>query len=260
MWSWRSGKGKSEEDPLTYSLLKEVPSRPLPQELVDQECSATFHEWRDEIECDLVAAVTDEKAPAFATFLKAGPGLLQINLPDSGEKCLLIFSTPVRAADYASVAMPDQRFEYFCSSAEQTVSVIKEFHDHAGIKHIALDRCPRCDIFTALGAANMNSAAKVITTWKISKATEMARLVLYFDYAQNAAKAGKFMLARDVALETVGHVTLEDPRLHLLLGKLAVQLGDKQLLREAIRFLGMFKQEDKLKELQAAQKAKVVPF
>ena len=106
----------------------------------------------------------------------------------------------------------------------------------------------------------MNSTAKVITSWKIFKATEMARLVLYFDYAQNAAKVGKFMVARDVALETVGHVTFEDPRLHLLLGKLGVQLGDKQLLREAIRFLGMFKQDDKLEELQAAQKAKVVPF
>jgi len=44
-----------------------------------------------------------------------------------------------------------------------------------------------------------------------------------------------------VALETVGHVNLEDPRPHLLLGQLAVKLRDRELLREAKSFLQFFK-------------------
>ena len=49
--------------------------------------------------------------------------------------------------------------------------------------------------------------------------------------------------ARDVALESVGHVSLEDPRPHLLLGELAVALRDRTLLQEAQNFLRFFKHE-----------------
>jgi len=35
----------------------------------------------------------------------------------------------------------------------------------------------------------------------------------------------------------MGHVTMEDPRLHLLLGKLGLALGDRALLGDAQSFL-----------------------
>jgi hypothetical protein len=66
---------------------------------------------------------------------------------------------------------------------------------------------------------------------------------LYFAYALRSARAGQLEVARDVALEAVGHVSLEDPRPHLLLGELAVALRDRTLLQEAQAFLRFFKHE-----------------
>jgi len=50
-------------------------------------------------------------------------------------------------------------------------------------------------------------------------------------------------VARDVALEAIGHVTLEDPRLHFLLGQLALGLSDRVLLREARAHMAFFRQD-----------------
>jgi hypothetical protein len=67
-------------------------------------------------------------------------------------------------------------------------------------------------------------------------------LDLYFAYALQLARAGHLETARDVALETVGHVSLEDPRPHLLLGELGVALGERTLIDEAQEFLRFLKQ------------------
>jgi len=257
MWNWLSIR--KDKFP-SYSLLKAVPSRGLPQDLAAREESADYGQWRDRIESELFAQATNENAPGFATFLKSGNGLLQIRLPDSEKGCLLVFSTPVRATDYAGAAAPERKFHLFCSSAEQVVPVVAEFRERAGIGHVALDRCPRCSMFTVLDASSLDSAARAVRAWKISKATQIARCRLYFDYAQAAARVGQFLVARDVALELVGHVTAEDPRVHLLLGKLAVQLQDKTLLREAKRFLILLKQIVTLNDLQETARMKSVRF
>jgi hypothetical protein len=92
----------------------------------------------------------------------------------------------------------------------------------------------------------------LIAIWAIFKAAQLARGKLYFTYALEAARAGQIEIARDVALETVGHVDLEDPRPHLLLGQLAVKLRDRELLREAkqfLRFLKLGRWEQKLDQV-----------
>jgi hypothetical protein len=257
MLRWFSSK---KGDLPSYSLIKAVPCRGLPQDLSDRENSAEHCQRRDTVESDLFAQATDETAEGFATFLKAGDGLLNLHLPELEGGCLLVFSNVLRAADYARVQVPDKEFQFFCSSAEQVVSVVAEFSQHAGISRVALDRCPRCDVVTVLGPSNLDSAAKVVQTWKIWKATEIARCGLYFGYAQAAARTGQFLVARDVALELVGHVTTEDARVHLLLGKLAIMLRDKQLLREAKDFLIFLKQNAVAEELAVAQKMKSIQF
>jgi hypothetical protein len=243
-----------------YSLLKAVPSRGLPPDLADREASSDYQQWRDRIEADLVTQPIDEDAPSFLTFLKAGNALLQLRLEDQEGGCLLAFSNPLRAGDYASEAAPEQSFEYFCSSPKEVVLVVQHFVEYAGVTHVALDRCPRCNVFSTIRAASLNSAAKVIQAWQIAKATEIARCGLYWDYARSAARNGHFLCARDLALEVVGHVTAEDPRCHLLLGKLAIQLQDKQLLGEAKNFLAFTKQVWAIEELQSSEKARVVEF
>ena len=233
MWRWLSA-GKDELP--SYSLLDAVLSRGLPQELADREASGDYEQWRDRIEADLFREATNESTPGFATFLKSGDGLLQILLPESDKGCVLAFSTVLRAADYARTQAPQCKFEFFCSSAAQVVTGVAELRERASIEHLALDRCPRCNTFMIVGSSSLDTADNVIKVWKISKAAEIARCNLYYDYAQAAARAGQFQVARDVALELVGHVTAEDPRVHLLLGKLALQLRDKTLLREANNF------------------------
>ncbi len=257
MLRWLSPK---KGDFPSYSLLEAVPCRGIPQELADRENSADAQERRARVESGLVAQVGDESAPGFATFLKAGNGLLQLRLPECEGGCLLVFSSPLRAADYAKVQAPGRTFEYFCSSAEQVASVVAEFRTHAGISHVALDRCPRCSVLTAVAASSLDSGARVMQTWRIFKATEISRRNLYLEYAQAAAKAGQFLVARDVTLELVGHVTAEDPCAHLLLGKLAIQLRDKQLLRQAQDFLLLLKQSAYVEELQDAKKLKRLQF
>jgi hypothetical protein len=87
----------------------------------------------------------------------------------------------------------------------------------------------------------MTTANDLIVVWSIHKATEIARANLYFSHALESARAGRLEIARDVALETVGHVSLEDPSPHWLLGQLAVILRDQRLLREAKAFLRFLK-------------------
>jgi hypothetical protein len=244
----------------SYSLLRAVPSRGLPRDLADREASSDYQQWRDRIECDLVAQGCDEDEPNLLTFLKCGNGLLQMRLPQLEGGCLLAFTTPQRAADYASVAAPKQRFAYFCSSPKQVVFGVKELRERAGVRHIALNRCPRCDVFTTLDASSFDNPAKVIKMRNIFKATEIARCGLYWEYACSAARSGEFLRARDVALELVGHVTAVDPRSHLLLGKLALQLHDKLLLREAKEFLAVIKQDWAIEELRNTEKTRVLEF
>ena len=115
MWRWFSSKNP---DLPSYSLLEATPSRCLPQDLADTENSADYGERRDRIESDLFAQATNESASGFATFRKAGDGLLQFLSPEFDKGCLLVFSNVLRAADYARVQAPKKKFDYFCSSAE----------------------------------------------------------------------------------------------------------------------------------------------
>jgi len=106
-----------------------------------------------------------------------------------------------------------------------------------GIERFTIDRCPRCDIVTAFGSTSVTTGERAVEAWSIFKATELARLDLYLTHASGSARAGQLDVARDVALETVAHVSLEDSRVHLLLGQIAVALRDHELLREARSFL-----------------------
>jgi hypothetical protein len=94
MFQWFSRTTKQSLP--SYSLLRTVPSRCLPQELADREVSSDCQEWRDRIECDLVAQGCGEDEPNFVTCLKSGNGLLQMLLPQlarGGMSACLLYST-----------------------------------------------------------------------------------------------------------------------------------------------------------------------
>jgi hypothetical protein len=172
-----------------------------------------------------------------------GGGTVTFPLPDGSGQCLPVFSTPFRAADYAQTLLTSMpTVQYLSSTALQLLNMIRDL-ETMGITTLTVDRCPRCSICAGFHTSSLKAARDLLEVWAIHKTTELARLRLYYDYAMKSARAGNLESARDVALETVGHVSLEDPRPHLLLGELAVALGDRTLLREAKEFLVYFKHD-----------------
>jgi hypothetical protein len=169
------------------------------------------------------------------------PGVITINLPDPNEKCVPIFSTSLRAAEYVHVVWRNgPSVKYLVSSSVQLLGLLADLRT-AGIQSMALDRCPRCRTFASTRTMSLKHADDLITLWAVFKATELARLDLYVSYALKKAQSGLFPFARQVAFETVVHVSSEDPRPHLLLGQIAAITGDRSTFAEAKAFLRLLK-------------------
>jgi hypothetical protein len=245
MLEWLTGRKNRRELP-EYSHLRAIPARGLPSDLADAESGEPFGSRRMAIEQDLRRTHLDPDGdtPRFtALVVPGGKGVVTIPMPDGGGQCLPVFSTPFRAADYKQALLTcGPPVQYLASSAAQLAGMLRDV-EKAGIEAVALDRCPRCSIFTATGIGSLKTPGDLLVLWAIHKASEMARLELYFAYALRSARAGQLEVARDVASETVGHVSFEDPRPHLLLGELAIALRDRTLLQEAQIFLRFFKHD-----------------
>lgn len=247
----KKAQGKLPE----YSAARSVPTRGLPPDLMGKEASESFSVQREAIEHSLSDPPQRPPAdsPLFVELLNIDQGgVLTITPPGSEDRCLPVFSTPYRAADYIRTLLASgPALQYLSSSPLELVSMLSDLR-RIGIDQFALDRCPRCDIFTTTSSESVTTAEDAIVLWSISKATELARLNLYLSHACASARDGQLDIARDVALETVAHVSLEDPRAHLLLGQIAVALQDRRLLREAkayLRFLKLESWEDKLDQV-----------
>jgi len=255
MSKWLGGKKKHEEERLTYSELRLIPSRGLPHELAEQEASVSFASQREAHELELLerARRIPHDAPLFTELLGAkDETFLTINLPNNGGVCLPVFSSPLRAMDYAQTLLPDGfSFRYLCSSPQELTKMLRDLEE-AGVKAFTIDRCPRCKSFASINIDSNKTVDDLLDLLAVFKATELARADLYFTFARDSALAGHLEVALDVALETVGHVTLEDPRPHLLLGHLGVELRDERLVQEAQAFLRFLKFEEWEQELEDA--------
>ena len=243
MFAWLTRRVTREKMP-EYDAIRRTPTRRLPSEVAEGEASQAFAAQREAIERSLREPPRRPQAenPLFMALLAANQaGVVTMTLSKSGPPCLPIFSTPFRAADYIRTLLArGPAVRYLSSSPLGLVAMLRNLKE-VGIEQFALDRCPRCASFTAIDSTSVTTAEDSINCWSIWKATELARLDLYLNHAWRCARAGKLELARDVALETVAHVSFEDPRAHLLLGQIAVTLQDRTLLREAKAFLQFFK-------------------
>ena len=219
-----------------YELLRIRPSRQLPAALLEQEHEPPFRKRVDELAHPPFggghpasrrrAAVSDVRA------IRNCQGF-----GESAERWVRPRSVYVAAASSRLRARAAARADV------GSLDILPDRLDEPGVraptlvKHIVLDRCARCSTFTATEAASIDSPDRAITWWAIAKAGQRARLELYLDYAKAASQSGDLDLAREVALEIVGHVALEDPRPHMLLGQLGVRLGDQGLFKDARGFL-----------------------
>jgi len=239
-WLKRSKQRKKLPE---YAEIRRKPNRELPSELAERETGLAFVSQREEIERSLREPPRRPQAesPLFVELIAAsGVGVVTMTLPEGGIPCLPIFSSPFRAADYVRTHLDrGPAVKYLSSSPLELVAMLRDLRG-MGIEQFALDRCPRCSIFTTIGSASITTADEAVTCWSIWKATELARLDLYLSYALASARVGHLTTAREVTLETVAHVSFEEPRAHFLLGQIAVALRDRALLREAKAFLQFF--------------------
>jgi hypothetical protein len=242
MFDWLKRRGSRETMP-EYAALRKVPNRGLPLDLKEQETSQGFVAQTDAIQFSLLEPPRRPhvESPLFVELLSTNNGVVTMKLPENGALCLPIFSTPARAADYIRTLLVDgPGVKYLSSSPDELVAMLRDLRG-LGIEDFALDRCPRCQMFTTISSASMTTADDAINCWAIFKSSEFARLNLYLSHAQASARNGQLDSARDVVLETVAHVSFEDPRTHFLLGQIAFALQDRTLLHEAKCFLQFFR-------------------
>lgn len=162
-----------------------------------------------------------------------------------------VFSSPFRAADYVRTLLAsDPSVAYLASSPRELLAMFRDLRE-VGIDEFTLDRCPRCEAFCAISTASMTTTDDVINCWSIVKSIELARLEQFLNYAHSAARAEQFYTARDVLLEAAAHVSIEDPRLHLSLGHVALALYDSDLRHQAKTFLRFFKLKEWERRLDA---------
>lgn len=255
MLEWLLGKKKRKGELPLYAALRSIPSRGLPPALAAREADESFAARTGALERQLLESPRrpEDDEPLFTLLLDAGGrGVVTLDLPGGGGPCLPAFSTPLRAADYAQTHLAaGPPVSYLYSSPAEFARLLGDVGG-VGITAFALDRCPRCPTFSAVSTGPAMTAGDALKVWAVFKASELARADLYIEFALDEARAGRLAVAREVALETVGHVTLEDPRPHLLLGQLGVGLGDRGLVREAkayLGFLGLDAWERKLDEV-----------
>jgi len=199
----------------------------------------------------------DDK-PLFTTLLSGPSGIFTLGLPDTAP-CLLTFSSPLRAGTYASVHAESTQLRYMLSTPREFVQMLADLKRSGVIQKFALDVCPYCLAFPAVDINPLWTAADVVNIWAIQKAGELARESVYFARAKDAFACGNFQLAKAVSLEAIQHVTAESGRLHLVLGKAALSVGDKDLLREAKAFLEFLREDQALRELCEAGQDSEIP-
>ena len=241
MFGWFRKKPTDDALP-EYTRLRATPTRELPPALREREASDAYRASVAAIQEDLLrpGRRPPDDVPAFTTLRTGKRGIVVLTLPEG--PCAMLFTQPTLAFDYARTALPPRPpVQYMMSSTNQVLNVARGLQD-MGIPTAAVDRCPRCSIVLAITLDSLVDAESVHVVRAVAEASRLARADLYLGAALEAARSGRFAEARDIALETVGHVTMEDPRAHVLLASVAKELTDPTLETEAqafLRFLGV---------------------
>jgi hypothetical protein len=244
-----------------YTQLKKISSRGLPPDLVRMEKSPEHMTRQDAFELQLSSSSLLPKpdAPALTIFVIGGSNLLTIPVPDDNDvACIPLFSERWRAVDYARTRFADRDDVSFAiMSAQGFVSTLRDV-EKAGHFVFTIDCCPRCAEFIRYDTTLADEADYLIRMIAVHKATELARRHLYYQYALAKVRVGHLAMAREVLLETVGHVTMADPDTHLLLGQIGVAMNDDELVSEAhehLRFFGSGAWDRKLEAVELTGRA-----
>lgn len=222
----------------------------------DLEDSSEIARLRTKFESELLSPprLPAEDKPLLTSLLSGPSGVFTVTLPNS-TPCLLTFSTPLRASEYARINAGALQLRYLSSSPQEFVRMLGDLMRCGALQSFALDVCPHCMTFPVLNIGSILTPADVVKIWAIHKSGELARESLYFARANEAVACGNFQEAEETVLEAIQHVTMESPRLHLLLGEIALYLGEKEVFCEARTFLEFLQAEQPLRELLAAEQS-----
>lgn len=239
-----------------YAAIERSRTSGAHKDFSDLEGSPEINRLRDLFQSELLSSnrCPSENKPLFTTLLSGPSGFFTVTLPDSNP-CLLIFSTPLRAADYARIHGASLQLKYLSSTPGELAQMLTDLSRNSAIQRFALDVCPYCLTFPVLTFSSRLTPAAVVKIWSIHKSGELARESVYFARASQAVAGGNFQEAKETALEAIQHITMESPRLHLLLGKVALFLGEKEVFCEARAFLEFLQAEQPLRELLAAEQS-----
>ena len=242
MFDWLRHRSKNPPLP-EYSGSRELPSRGVPCNRSNQKAREAFSARCDSIQHWLCESPRHPQveSPLFVELVtENAEGVVTIERT-KGSHCMLVFSSAFRATDYVRTLLASEPpISYLSSSPLELLGMCRDLKQ-VGVDQFTLDRCPRCEVYCSISTASMATTDDVINCWSVVKSIELARLEQSLNYAQAAARAEQFYTARDVLFEAAAHISIEDPRLHLSLGQVAVALYDSQLLHEAKTFLRFFK-------------------
>jgi hypothetical protein len=251
MFDWLKWKGSRDQLP-EYAAIRKRPNRDMPLELKASEAGETLVAQGEAMRRALRAPPGRPKddSSLFMVLIPARQaGFVTFPLPDQ-SMCLPVFSSFFRAADYKRTVLANGPPAAYRIKPEQFVAMLRRLRE-LGINQFTLDRCPRCSVAVVIGSTSVKTADDAMAIWSGARAADLVRLEMYLGHARLFAQADNLEVAREVALETVAHVSPDDPRVHLLLGQIAVALGDRQMLREAkahLRFLKHDSWEQRLDE------------
>lgn len=243
-----------------YTQIRNIPRRGVPFDLEKLEKSAEHMTRQDAFEMELASSLLLPKPddPALTIFVSGGANLLTVPVPGEDDvSCVPLFSERWRAVDYARTRFAGRADVAFAvMSVAGFVSTLRDV-EKVGRFEFTIDCCPRCDEFIRYETSLAEESGDLIRMIGVHKANELARRHLYYHYALKKALMGHHAMAREVLLETVGHVTMADPDTHLLLGQLGVAMNDDELVREAhehLRFFGSGAWDRKLEAVEYSGK------
>jgi len=244
---------RSRSDLPYYTAVERTRPGKIRGDFSELENSPEIDRLRAEFESELLSPprLPAEDEPLLTSLLVAPSGFFTVTLPNS-TPCLLIFSTPLRAAEYARIHAGPLQLSYLSSTPREFVQMLGDLRSRGNIQSFGLDVCPHCMTFAVLNTNSILTPAGVVKIWAIHKSGQLARESVYFARAQAAARRGDFQEAKEVALEAIQHVTTDSARLHLLLGKVALSLKEKEIFGEAEAFLEFLRAKPSAQEILAA--------
>jgi hypothetical protein len=197
--------------------------------------------------------------PLFIAIENQAAGKLQyfiIKLSDENQRCLLLFTSQIRAHEYIRVVLGNEVHIHFpMFSPNDCASSISSWRS-SGLNRLVVDRCPYCDVMNIIHLDSLSSPDDFIKLWA---GTSAVRFVIYnrnLDRAQNALSEGRLSDAYDMAIDIVQHVDAERPEVHFLLGCCGLLMRDEKTVNEAFRLLHLFAPHwtDELKEQEIKRK------